>query len=186
MRAARLSRWSSAFVPVVTVVTDLTVVTQMRNAALLTVLVLAACARPAASDAGTSEPPASPGGGAPSTGAQVKLEFQQGQGGSSTGGEQGATATAGSGQIGIRGTMETPTPCHKLSGELQQQGRTLSVRVVAQADPDVMCIQSIGSIPYTATLRGVAPGAYTVRVIHTYPGTGWDAAAALETQVTVR
>jgi hypothetical protein len=174
-----------ASVPVVTVVTVFTVVTQMRKTVLLTVLVLAACARPAASDAGTSEPPASPGG-APSTGAQVKLEFQQGQGGSSTGGEQGATATAGSGQIAIRGTMETPTPCHKLSGELQQQGRTLSVRVVAQADPDVMCIQSIGSIPYTATLRDVAPGAYTVRVIHTYPGTGWDAAAALETQVTVR
>ena len=158
----------------------------MRKTVLLTVLVLAACARPAASDAGTSEPPASPGG-APSTGArQVTLEFQQGQGGSSTGGEQGATATAGSGQIAIRGTMQTPTPCHKLSGELQQQGRTLSVRVVAQADPDAMCIQSIGSIPYTATLRDVAPGTYTVRVIHTYPGTGWDAAAALETQVTVR
>jgi hypothetical protein len=116
----------------------------------------------------------------------VKLEFQQGQGGSSTGGEQGATATAGSGQIAIRGTMQTPNPCHKLSGELQQQGRTLSVRVVAQADPDAMCIQSIGSIPYTATLRDVAPGTYTVRVMHTYPGTGWDAAAALETQVTVR
>jgi len=159
----------------------------MRKTVLLTAFVLAACARPAASDAGTSEPPASPGGGAPSSGArQVKLEFQQGQAGSSTGGQQGATATAGSGQIVIRGTMETPTPCHKLSGELQQQGRTLSVRVVAQADPDVMCIQSIGSIPYTATLRDVAPGAYTVRVIHTYPGTGWDAAAALETQVTVR
>jgi hypothetical protein len=170
----------------VTVVTVFTVVTQMRKAVLLTVLVLASCARPAASDAGTSEPPASPGG-APSTGArQVKLDFQQGQGGSSTGGGQSATATAGSGQIAIRGTMETPTPCHKLSGELQQQGQTLSVRVVAQADPNAMCIQSIGSIPYTGTLRDVAPGTYTVRVMHTYPGTGWDAAAALETQVTVR
>jgi hypothetical protein len=158
----------------------------MRKAVLLTVLVLAACARPATSDAGTSEPPDSPGG-APSTGApQVKLEFQQGQGGSSSGGEQGATATAGSRQIALRGTMQTPNPCYKLSGELQQQGQTLSVRVVGRADPDAMCIQSIGSIPYTATLRDVAPGTYTVRVMHTYPGTGWNAAAALETQVTVR
>lgn len=157
----------------------------MRKAVLLTVLVLAACARPVASDAGTSEPPAS-SGGAPSTGAPVKLEFQQGQGGSASGGEQGATATAGSGQIAIRGTMQTPNPCYKLSGELQQQGQTLSVRVVGQADPNVMCIQSIGSVPYTATLRDVAPGTYTVRVMHTYPGTGWDAAAALETQVTIR
>jgi hypothetical protein len=187
MRAAPLARRSSSVDPVVTVVTVFTVVTQMRKAVLLTVLVLAACARPAASDAGTSEPPASPGGGAPSTGArQVKLEFQQGQGGSASGGEQGATATAGSGQIAIRGTMQTPNPCYKLSGELQQQGQTLSVRVVGQADPDAMCIQSIGSVPYTATLRDVAPGTYTVRVMHTYPGTGWDAAAALETQVTVR
>jgi hypothetical protein len=158
----------------------------MRKAVLLTVLVLAACARPVASDARTSESPDSPGG-APSTGArQVKLEFQQGQGGSSNGGEQGATATAGSERIAISGTMQTPNPCYKLSGELQQQGQTLSVRVVGQADPNAMCIQSIGAIPYTATLRDVAPGTYTVRVIHTYPGTGWDAAAALETQVTVR
>jgi hypothetical protein len=158
----------------------------MRKILIAAMLVVGACARPATPDAGAAEPPASPGR-APSTGAQqVTLEFQQGQGGSSAGGEQGATAAAGSGQIAIRGTMQTPNPCYKLSAALERSGQTLSVRVTGRADPDAMCIQSIGMLPYTATLRGVGPGAYTVRVIHTYPDTGWDTATVLDTQVTVR
>jgi hypothetical protein len=159
----------------------------MRKALLAAVLVLAACARPAPSDAGASaEPPASPGA-APSTGGQqVTLDFQPGQAGSATGAESSATATAGSGQIALRGTMQTPNPCYKLSGALERSGQTLTVRVTGRADPDAMCIQSIGAVPYTGALRGVAPGTYTVRVIHAYPGTGWDTATALDTQVTVR
>jgi hypothetical protein len=158
----------------------------MRKTLISAVLLLAACARPAASDAGAADPPAS-SGTAPSTGAQqVTLEFQQGQGGSSAGGEQGAAATAGSGRIAIRGTMQTPNPCYKLAAALERSGQTLSVRVTGRADPDAMCIQSIGMLPYTATLRGVGAGTYTVRVIHTYPDTGWETATALDTQVTIR
>lgn len=172
----------------VTVVTALSVVARMRIA-ITAVVLLAACARPSGAEPGATEPPPSSGGGAPSTGAggqQVTLDFQQGQGSSSTGGAQTATATGESGQVAVRGSMETPNPCFKLSGDLQRSGQTLTVTVTGRADPEAMCIQSIGSVPYTATIRGVAPGTYTVRVTHTYAGTGWQPAPALDTQVTVR
>ena len=158
----------------------------MRTLIVAAMVLAAACARPSGADPAASEPPASSGGAPAAEGQQPTLEFQQGQGGSSAGGEQGATATAGERRISIQGTVQTPNPCFKLSGDLQRSGQVLTVQVTGRADPDGMCIQSIGALPYTATVRGVAPGTYTVRVVHAYPDTGWPAATALETQVTIR
>jgi hypothetical protein len=53
-------------------------------------------------------------------------------------------------------------------------------------DPEVMCIASIGEIPYTATIRGLPAGSYDLRVQHLYPGTGWETASVLQARVTVR
>ena len=82
--------------------------------------------------------------------------------------------------------MSTPTPCHRLSGAVERSGETVTLRVSAAADPEMMCIQSIGAIPYTATVRGLPAGSWDVRVLHTYPGTGWDTATALQARVTTR
>lgn len=146
---------------------------------------LLACAGPSQSanggDAsGTPSTPPAQGGVQ-----QVTVELTQGQG-SSSDGEQGATAEGMAGSAVVRGTATTPTPCHKLTGTVERTGGTIVLRVAAAADPDMMCIQSIGSVPYTATIRGLPAGTHPLRVEHVYPGTGWPAATALETRVTVR
>lgn len=159
----------------------------MRNliAAALVLPLLFACAQPSQSASGGGDsvsPPAAP----PAQGGtqQVTVELAQTQGGSSAGGEQGATAQGAAGGAVVRGTMSTPTPCHRLTGAVQRAGETVTLTVSAAADPEAMCIQSIGSIPYTATIRGLPAGSYSLRVVHTYPGTGWETATALETRVT--
>ena len=145
---------------------------------------LLACAGPSQSANGgdASGAPSAPAQGGAQ---QVTVELTQGQGTSSDG-EQGATAEGAAGSATVRGTMTTPTPCHRLSGTVERTGGTVVLRVAAAADPERMCIQSIGSVPYTATIRGLPAGTHPLRVEHVYPGTGWPAATALETRVTVR
>lgn len=152
----------------------------MRFAAVV-LISLAACARPAsggaaADDAVPTEAPA----GAPT------LDFRPGAGSTAGDGEQRASAEGGSGSIEIRGSMMTPTPCYRLAGALDASNRSLTVTVTGSADPDAMCVQAIGAVPYTGTVRGVAPGTYAVRIVHAYTGTGWQPATPFDAQVTVR
>ena len=148
---------------------------------------LIGCAQPSQSAAGgadsIADPAASP---APGGAAQVTVELVQGEGGSSGGEDQRATAEGAAGGAVVRGVMTTPNPCHRLSGAADRSGETVTLRVSATADPDAMCIASIGAIPYTATIRGLPAGSYALRVVHTYPGTGWETATVLETRVTAR
>jgi hypothetical protein len=155
-------------------------------AAALVLPLFVGCAQPSQSASGGPDsagtPPAPAQGGAQ----QVTVELVQGEGGSSAGGDQSATAEGAAGGAVVRGTASTPTPCHRLTGAVARAGETVTLTVSAAADPDAMCIQSIGSIPYTATVRGLPAGSYTLRVVHTYPGTGWETATALETRITAR
>ena len=163
----------------------------MRSIFPAALVLLTACAGPSQSAGGdppatSGQPPAAqpapPSGGAQ----QVSVEVVQGDASSAGGSEQNARAEGGAGTVVIRGVATTPTPCHKLAGTLERSGGRVTVRISATADPEMMCIASIGAIPYTATVRGLAAGAYDLRVEHTYPGTGWETAAVLETRVTVR
>lgn len=163
----------------------------MRSIFPAALALLAACAGPSQSTGGdpppsSSQPPAAQPA-PPSSGAQqVSVDVVQGAASSSGGSEQSARAEEGAGTVVIRGVATTPTPCHKLAGTLERSGGRVTVRISAAADPEAMCIASIGAIPYTATVRGLPAGSYDLRVEHTYPGTGWDTAAVLETRVTVR
>lgn len=163
----------------------------MRRIVLTTaaLALLAACAGPSHSAGAdgapsTGQPPAQTGNGGAMQ--QVTVQLTQGTASSSGGQDNAATAEGGSGVVTVRGTATTPTPCHRLSGAVERSGGQVTLRVSAAADPDAMCVQSIGAIGYTATIRGLPAGTYDLRVEHTYPGTGWDTAAALQTRVTVR
>lgn len=164
----------------------------MRSIVPVALALLAACAGPSQSAGGdpppsSGQPPAAqpaPASPAPS-GGQVTVELVPGPGTSSSG-EQNARAEGGAGTVVVRGLATTPNPCHKLAGTVSQSGGTVTLRVSATADPDVMCIASIGEVPYTATIRGLPAGSYDLRVEHVYPGTGWETASVLQTRVTVR
>jgi hypothetical protein len=163
----------------------------MRSIFPAALALLAACAGPSQSTGGdppatSGQPPAAQPAPPPGGAQQVSVEVVQGDASSAGGGEQNARAEGGASTVVIRGVATTPTPCHKLAGTLERSGGQVTVRISATADPEMMCIASIGAIPYTATVRGLAAGAYDLRVEHTYPGTGWDTASVLETRVTVR
>lgn len=155
--------------------------------AALVLPLLIGCAQPSQSTGAGADsagvPAAAP---APGGAQQVTVDLVPGQAGSSAGDDQRATAEGAAGGAVVRGIITTPNPCHRLSGAVERAGETVTVRVTATADPDGMCIASIGAIPYTATVRGLPAGSYTLRVLHTYPGTGWDTATALEARVTAR
>jgi hypothetical protein len=165
----------------------------MRSLIPAALALLAACAGPSQSAGGDPPPvqdPPSAGQPAPTPpaqneGGQVTVELVAGEG-SSSAGEQGATAEGGSGTVVVRGRATTPNPCHRLAGSVSRSGGTVTLRVTATVDPEVMCIASIGEIPYTATIRGLPAGAYDLRVEHVYPNTGWDTAQVLQSRVTVR
>lgn len=167
----------------------------MRRILPAALALLAACAGPSQSAGGdpppasgqppaTSQPPAA--GQPPASGGQVRVEVVQGDASSSGGSEQNARAEGGGGTVVVTGVATTPTPCHKLAGTVDRSGGTVTVRISATADPDVMCIASIGAIPYTATVHGLSAGTYDLRVEHTYPGTGWETASVLQARVAVR
>lgn len=169
----------------------------MRSLIPAALALLAACAGPSQSAGGDPPPvqdppaaaqpaqPAQPAPPAQSGGGQVTVELVAGQG-SSSAGEQGATAEGGSGTVVVRGRATTPNPCHRLAGSVARSGGTVTLRVTATVDPEVMCIASIGEIPYTATIRGLPAGSYELRVEHAYPDTGWETASVLQARVTVR
>lgn len=155
-------------------------------AAALVLPLLFGCAQPSQTASGGGDSAGSPmpaqGGGAQ----QVTVELVPGDAVNAVGTEQASAAEGAAGGAVVRGTISTPTPCHRLSAAAQRAGETVTVTVSATADPDAMCVQAIGAIPYTATVRGLPAGSYALRVQHTYPGTGWPTATVLETRVTAR
>ena len=161
----------------------------MRSIIPAALALLAACAGPSQS-AGGDPPPTSgqPPAAAqpPASGGQVRVEVVQGDASSAGGSDQHARAQGGGGTVVVTGVATTPTPCHRLAGTVDRSGGTVTVRISATADPETMCIASIGAIPYTATVRGLPAGEYDLRVEHTYPGTGWETASVMQARVAVR
>lgn len=166
----------------------------MRSIIPVALALLAACAGPSQSSGGdpppaSSQPPAAQppaSGQPPANGGQVRVDVVQGSASSAAGSDQHARAQGNAGTVVITGVATTPTPCHKLAGTVDHSGGRVTVRISATADPETMCIATIGAIPYTATVHGLSAGTYDVRVEHTYPGTGWDTASVMDAQVTVR
>ena len=150
-------------------------------ACLLVVPALAGCpGRPADARTAPAEPRAEVT--VPEQQVRVELASRPLPGGDDGGGAVSARGDRGA--VKVTGALSTPTPCYTLSGEVRRDGQIVTLTVEARAT-DGMCVQSIGAFAYDATLRGLPAGTYTLRVIHTYPGTGWETRPALDTAVTV-
>lgn len=161
----------------------------MRTHAPLLLLALAAC-----TPAGGPAPAA---GGAASGGPRVELTARLVEPAPTLGDpgagappaapaeEAGARAEGGAGVVTVRGRMQTPDPCRRLAGSVEAAGSRLTLRVDAVREGE-MCAQVIAAFTYEAAVAGLAPGTYTLRVVHAYPGSGWDPQTALEGSVTVR
>ena len=81
--------------------------------------------------------------------------------------------SVGPGAVVLTGVLETPTPCYGLAATAGLQERTLKVTITATGQPG-FCIQVLGAFAYRARIHGLSGGRYTLEVVATYPGTGWE------------
>jgi hypothetical protein len=82
----------------------------------------------------------------------------------------GIDAAALAGDIALLGQMRTPTLCFKLTADFTRDEPTLTVRVKAEQSNSPNCSTAPGGYQYTAAIRGLSSGDYTVRVIHSIAG----------------
>lgn len=101
------------------------------------------------------------------------------------GSSESIAADAGRGQIAIRATLTGPDPCRSLTGQLEQSNRDLTLRVAIEPTGGP-CILVIGRFAYDAAIEGLPSGTYSLRVVHTYPSTGWPTTTVLNQTVAVQ
>jgi hypothetical protein len=83
---------------------------------------------------------------------------------------EGMDAAALGGDIALLGQMKTPTLCFRLNADFDRNASTLTVHVTAQQSSSPNCGATPGGYQYTAAIRGLERGDYTVQVIHTVQG----------------
>lgn len=159
----------------------------MTQPALIAILAVAAC-----TGGGGATPPAGSDDASPTSGDTVRVEVSARQvepapaeGPPAAPAPAGTTAAGEAGRIVVHGRIETPDPCRRITAAATRRGAELTLRVEAHREGDV-CAQVIAAFAYDAVVQGLAPGTYRLRVLHAYPGSGWDAQTALEESVTVR
>jgi hypothetical protein len=82
----------------------------------------------------------------------------------------GMDAAAFQGDVAVLGQLRTPTLCYRLTSSLTVAAPTVTVRIIAQQNDSPNCGNQPGGYQYTAAIRGLDDGDYTVRVIHSVPG----------------
>jgi hypothetical protein len=100
-----------------------------------------------------------------------------------------ATRTTGEGgrrNVTVRGAMPTPSACWRLSGGADRIGPVITLAVNARPTGAACPPDSPGASTYKVTVRGIPPGTYTLRVLHTYRNDAVPRSLALDTTITVR
>ncbi len=83
---------------------------------------------------------------------------------------EGMDAAVFAGDVALLGQMKTPTLCFRLSGRLERGDKTLTVRVTAEPNNSQTCGNAPGGYQYTAAIRGLDSGEYTLNVVHAVSG----------------
>jgi hypothetical protein len=83
---------------------------------------------------------------------------------------EGMDAAAFQGDVALLGQLKTPTLCFRLTSALDVTPPTVVVRITAQQNDSPNCGKQPGGYQYTVAIRGLDDGDYTLRVIHSVPG----------------
>jgi len=83
---------------------------------------------------------------------------------------EGIDAAVFSGDIDLLGQIRTPSLCFNLTADYDRSGSDLTVHVTAKSTNSSNCTKTPGGFQYTALLRGLGRGSYTLHVIHTVSG----------------
>jgi hypothetical protein len=100
-------------------------------------------------------------------------------------GESVAALESGHHEIRVRRTIAVPDRCRTLSGDLARTGSNLTLRVIARPTEEGRCARVESYLAYTATIEGLAPGQYNLRVIHAYASERRPTEVVLEHPVVV-
>jgi len=65
--------------------------------------------------------------------------------------------------IEIRGTYQTPNPCHELTYDVEKSGDSYVLRIDERSTSDI-CVDCVGNVEYSAGFS--APGDYSIEVYH--------------------
>lgn len=90
----------------------------------------------------------------------------------------------GRGEVTVRGDMRTPCIGYEARAEADRALRTVEVRIIGSAPGP--CFAALSTYGYQATVRGLPAGEYRLRVIHSYPDTGWPTTETVDERVRVR
>jgi hypothetical protein len=96
----------------------------------------------------------------------------------------GIDAHGFAGEVIFVGQFNTPDPCFRTESRFAHSGSRLTLRLTAERTR-TGCADMLGAFRYTGAIRGLRPGTYQFRVVHEFPGTGWDP-VEINTSVTVR
>ena len=100
-------------------------------------------------------------------------------------GADGASLIPGSREIQVSGDISTPTRCTSFGPQARLDGQRVTLVIHARPNRSQPCAEQPASYPYEATVRGLTPGSYVVRVEYEYPGTSWGRKVVLEHPVDV-
>lgn len=89
------------------------------------------------------------------------------------------------GRIDVLGHFRTNTPCWSLASRVERSGSTIVLTVTAMESAVDVCAQVITVRPYEARIAPLAPGVYTMRVMHEWSNGSQKPERVLETQVKV-
>ncbi|HYD53937.1 MAG TPA: hypothetical protein VEA99_14970 [Gemmatimonadaceae bacterium] len=94
--------------------------------------------------------------------------------------------TVGRNQIDIFGHIRTPNPCSPLSSRVRESGSTISFIVTAEHGASAICAQVITVRDYSAAIKNVKAGTYTLRVVHEFAEIQREPDVVYEKQITVQ
>jgi hypothetical protein len=83
----------------------------------------------------------------------------------------------------VRGVIETPNPCQRLSAAVTQRAGRVEVTISARPQGDA-CIAVLGQFAYRVTEQ-LPRGQYVVALRHQYPGTGWPTVLVTEQTIII-
>lgn len=98
---------------------------------------------------------------------------------------RGPVVRTASGEITIRGVMETPSWCRELVADAVQAGSEVTLRV-SSSESEGECPPGAGMWSYVAEIRDLARGNYTLRVVHAFADARRPSELVLTQPVVVR
>ena len=104
---------------------------------------------------------------------EARLEFSVTGSVGTAGADTARVSRISAGQLVIDGVLSTPNPCYQIAATRAEDADLLTLRLTATRQGG-FCIQVLAAFTYEARISALAPGTYSIIVVHTYPSTGWE------------